>query len=82
MAELHSQKKLQNHSLKTKNKNSTLTICEILIVKFYFLEFFKAHLVVSSYFFVVLPGRESNLGCWERIPASYHLTTPTPFAED
>jgi len=25
-----------------------------------------------------LPGRESNPGCWDRIPASYHSTTLTP----
>jgi len=27
---------------------------------------------------VVLLGRELNWGCWDRIPASYHLTTLTP----
>jgi len=26
---------------------------------------------------MVLPGQESNLGCWDRTPASYHLTTMT-----
>jgi len=27
--------------------------------------------------FMVLPARESNPSCWDRIPASYHLTTLT-----
>jgi len=30
-------------------------------------------------FFVVLPGQELNLGSWDRIPTSYHLTTLTPY---
>jgi len=32
-------------------------------------------------FFVVLPGRESNPGCLDKIPTSDHLTTQTPLAK-
>jgi len=28
-----------------------------------------------------LPGRESNPGCWDRIPASYHFATLTPICD-
>jgi len=34
--------------------------------------------VVFDFFSVVLPGQESNPGCWDIIPASYLLTTLTP----
>jgi len=43
----------------------------------------KAHWMVLFYFYInfcgILPGRELNLGCWDRIPACYHFATPTPY---
>jgi len=35
----------------------------------------KAHWVVLIFFCGNLPGQESNLGCWDGNPASYHCTT-------
>jgi len=38
--------------------------------------FFDLFFILFFPFFCgVLPGRESNFGCWDRIPASYLSTT-------